>query len=82
MREIARDETSHALLSWKLAAWFESQMNPRDRRRVRTAMRRAAASLRRDIKVSAMEPWANEMGFPTTDEADAIHAELAADLWL
>ena len=49
MRTIARDETRHAALSWRIAAWADRKLHPRERASIRTARDRAVADLEREI---------------------------------
>jgi rubrerythrin len=79
MTRIAEDEARHADVSWKLASWLESKLDDDANARVRAARERAVRLLERQLQT---EPaLAKRLGLPTIDQALAIHAALAVELW-
>ncbi len=56
MVRIAEDETRHAGLSWGVAAWLDTRLDPRARRRVLTARKRAVDELRKTIDEARLPP--------------------------
>ena len=77
MKRIARDETEHAALSWRILAWSTSRLDRSARARVRIAMRTAVAELHR----GAID-LPNELGLPRAAEQRRLLAGLARTLWL
>jgi hypothetical protein len=49
MRTIAKDETRHAALSWRVAAWADRKLDAKQRARVRAARDRAVRELEREL---------------------------------
>ena len=80
-KRIARDETEHASLAWKIAAWAESRMDRAMRTRVRAA--RAAAVRRLALSVATSPPRAlvDNGLLPAAAEASALVASLGGSLW-
>jgi hypothetical protein len=73
MQSIARDECSHAELSWQVSAWAASQLGPRDWEQVRRALRVAAQGLLAgDDDEPASEQWTLIAGIPSGSEARRI----------
>jgi hypothetical protein len=78
MTGIARDEATHAALSWCVAEWIEPRLSSRARRRVDRARRAAISTLRRELLAI---PAANtQLGLPGAAEASALLDALAAEL--
>jgi hypothetical protein len=77
---IARDETRHAALAWRVARWVTPQLDPAARGRVARAARGAVAMLRCEAAALPVD-LANELGLPTGDEARALVDAFAAALF-
>ncbi len=60
MRQIARDETRHAALSWDIAGWLEPRLSPAARRRVEAARLRAAHELSTEVTRDRPRPAAED----------------------
>ena len=78
MREIARDETRHAALSWRVAKWAWPRLDALARARLVAGCRDAVESLRRDATPAGV---ANEAGLPGAAERAALLAALESSLW-
>jgi hypothetical protein len=81
MERIARDEVRHAALAWRVAGWANRKLDAGAHGRVRKAMRRAVAALRRDL---ANEPPADVRtltGLPMPCDALTLCDQLDAALW-
>lgn len=50
LRGIAHDETEHAALSWKMAAWIEPTLSASERRTIAAAKQRAVCELQRILQ--------------------------------
>jgi hypothetical protein len=81
MRRIAADETRHAALSWDLACWFDSKLDPDARARVAAARRRAALRLLAGARVEPARALSDELGVPCARTAERLARGLAATLW-
>jgi len=81
MMRIAADETRHADLSFELARWFDQQLSPAGRRRVRDARNRAVHELARSVRRAAPGSVVVTLGLPTADQATALIDELRRSLW-
>jgi hypothetical protein len=81
MKRIARDETRHAQLSWELAEWFDTRLDPAARRRVARARGRAVCRLLRDVVHEPHRELVEALGIPTAHEARAIAIDLTKTLW-
>lgn len=69
MTPIARDESEHAALAWKIAAWAEKGLDAEARARIDRARATALAELRARIGVEPT-PWLSEaLGIPAADVA-------------
>jgi hypothetical protein len=81
MKTIAREEASHAQLSWAVAAWIDGQLDDGARARVKAARDRAADGLLRETAVEPETAIAQRLGVPTAVEARAMLQSLRASLW-
>jgi hypothetical protein len=81
MVPIARDETRHAELAWKVAAWASPRLSPTARRRVAKARARAFANLRAEAMLPLPAAQIALAGLPSPVTAtrllDALEATLA-----
>ncbi len=82
MAPIARDETRHAELAWKVAAWAAPRLSPASRRRVERARARAFAELRAEAARPLPAAQVALAGLPSPATAarllDALESTLAA----
>lgn len=76
MRRIARDETEHASLSWRILAWTTQRLDRSARARIHAAMRDAVQELRR----SATDLPA-DLGMPNAQAQRLLLDELDRGLW-
>jgi hypothetical protein len=66
MSSIARDEASHAELSWRIAAWIEPQLNASERAQLTLARRAALAELYEAGKTAVLPARAAlALGYPS-----------------
>ncbi|MEZ4428764.1 MAG: ferritin-like domain-containing protein [Nannocystaceae bacterium] len=76
---IAPDEADHGQLAWEVHTWLMSQLDERERARVRAALRAALDRLPRVARDQAARlPGA--LGLPTSDELAALAEQFAAGL--
>jgi hypothetical protein len=81
MQVIARDELGHAALSWDLAVWLDTRLTEEERRAVGVERERAIDELEREIEGTFPEPWRDELGMPSIEEARAIFDGMRAEVW-
>jgi hypothetical protein len=77
---IARDETRHAALAWRIARWVAPQLDRAARARVARAARGAVAALRCEAAAIPTD-LATELGLPAGDEARVLVDAFAAALF-
>jgi hypothetical protein len=81
MKQIYRDETTHAELAWSVHAWIMSELSTTDRERVTNAMDSAIT----ELGLAARSPTAPELvealGLPRPQDAARLVDGLAAHLW-
>jgi hypothetical protein len=80
MMRIARDETMHAALSWRVARWAESRLDAAARRRVQIARDDAVRALVRGAASTPVKLRA-VAGLPSAEEARAMLERLDRVLW-
>jgi len=81
MMRIARDETRHASLSWRVGRWLETRLDPAARSNVEQAKQRAAREQRLAL---ANEPdccFADVAGLPSPAEAVQLAEHMQRLLW-
>ncbi len=81
MSGIARDETAHAALSWRIHAWLEDQLPVEDWRKVEGAMREAIGHLREELGAPRGGALCAVAGLPDGETAVALLDGLHAHLW-
>jgi rubrerythrin len=81
MREIAQDETQHAELSWKIAAWAEPMLTGGQRERIAHAREQAVLELRAEMSAEPDRDIATEIGLPPAELAVALVDEMARTIW-
>ncbi|HLK37905.1 MAG TPA: hypothetical protein VKU41_14185 [Polyangiaceae bacterium] len=81
MTRIADDETKHAALAWKVAAWIEGRLSAKDRRRVADARRSAVEEI---ANAAGHEPPASVRrfaGLPNARHATQMVTRMREQLW-
>jgi hypothetical protein len=81
LAQITRDETTHALLSWQIAAWAEPRLDRAALRRVREARRAAIRELRDEAAVAPEPELCATLGVPDAARATALLGALDQGLW-
>jgi hypothetical protein len=81
MARIARDETNHAALSWRIAQFVEARLSRAARDRVRHARRDAVDALAREVREAPPRGLAVAAGLPSPEVATHLLAALRASLW-
>jgi hypothetical protein len=77
MRRIAEDETSHASLSWDVAAWLEPRLSDAERDRLHTARLGALRELSASLEQEPSHELRAATGLPGAREAEQLLAGLA-----
>jgi hypothetical protein len=72
MRGIARDETRHAELSWKVARFLDTKLNAAARRRVAYEQSSAIAILYRELSAMPSAALVDRVGAPSTAQAQLL----------
>lgn len=80
MQVIAREETTHAALSWDLATWFESQLTAHEIESLRDAQHAAFTALRASLVMPYSREIQEHAGMPAPAVAVALLDGLAASL--
>lgn len=80
MQTIARDETRHAALSWRVAAWARTRMGSAERARVTRSARRSVEQLREELTAPLHPQVHRVLGMPEPSEAGALFGGLHAGL--
>lgn len=81
MQTIARDETRHAALAWRVAAWLEPRLEEGSRRRLSAAQREAVRELGAELDTSPSPRLAAVAGIPSAMAARAMLAAMSDGLW-
>jgi hypothetical protein len=82
MKDIARDETSHAALAWKVAAWIDRKLSASEREQVAAARREAIQRLAREVAVTVVPPAVQRLaGLPARSDAARMVDSLRMQLW-
>jgi hypothetical protein len=81
MMRIARDETQHASLAWRVARFLDTKLGPEGRRRVERARRAAASELLANLANEPALAFADVAGLPSPAEALRLANELNRALW-
>ena len=80
MQTIARDETRHAALSWRVAAWARTRMGSAERARVTRSARQSVERLREELTAPLHPQVHAVLGMPEPAEAGALFGGLHAGL--
>jgi hypothetical protein len=78
---IAEDETRHAALAWRIAAWADARLGDAARARVRAARAAAVRELRAELDVAVPETLSTVAGVPRRAQALELLAGLERTLW-
>lgn len=81
MLRIARDETRHASLSWQVARWLDTRLDPTAKRNVASARRAAAGELIEALANEAEPSFAALAGLPSAAHAQQLATEMQRALW-
>lgn len=81
MQRIAREETSHAALSFELQRWLERRLHRTQLQRVEAAKRRALGELRAALELPHEMTIAEIAGLPSVARSRELFASLTATLW-
>ena len=81
MGEIAPDETRHAALAWKVAAWADALLSEDARARVRRARDEAALAIAEEAKHEPDAAIAFATGAPRGAIASQLAARMHAEVW-
>jgi hypothetical protein len=82
MSVIAEDETRHALLAWRVAAWADARLDDAARGRIAAARAAAVHELRRAIANEKLDASLTDVaGLPSAERAVTMLAMMEHDLW-
>ena len=81
MQRIARDETSHAELSWDLDRAARRRLTRSERREIDQATRRALHDTERELEAPVEPELVSRAGVPARDVAAALFATARAELY-
>jgi hypothetical protein len=81
MVRIARDESSHAALSLRIAAWLDTQLSADERAQVAHARGAAIAELRRELAHEPSPALRDQLGLPSRTLALGLIEQLEARVW-
>ena len=81
MKRVARDETRHAALGWRIFDWAEGRLGAADRARIERAMSAAVSELERSLRREPDRRLAETLGLPSAARALALLASMRGELW-
>jgi hypothetical protein len=81
MRRIARDETRHAALAWRIASWAENRLDTAAKERVRAARQASIETLLRELDYKVSESLTTVAGVPSGTQAQKLATALQSELW-
>jgi len=81
MVRIARDETRHASLSWRVAGWLETRLDEAAKRNVARATQAAAAALIGGLANEPEVSFAALAGLPSPAEGARLAGQMQHELW-
>ena len=81
MRRIARDETRHAALAWRVARWMRPRLSLEARARVDQAMRGAVAHLAIEVDEAIPAALTRVAGVPQAAQAKKIVGAMRDVIW-
>jgi hypothetical protein len=80
MTRIAKDETRHAALAWKIAAWLEPRLTTEQKRRIAAAREAAVQEIAQTLE-SPTPKWVGEVGLPAREQALNLFAQASRTIW-
>src|SRR5665213_2237446 len=81
MMRIARDETRYASLSWRVARWLETRLDPEAKRNVERAKQAAVRELMTSVATGGAVSFAVEVGLPAPAEGSLLLGKMKQALW-
>jgi hypothetical protein len=81
MGRIARDETRHAALAWRVANWVEDRLDAGAKARVRAARQASIETLLEELDYQASESLTSVAGVPSGAQAQELATALRSELW-
>ena len=81
MQRIARDETRHAALAWRIANWAEDRLDSAARERVRAARTASVETLLVELDYQASDSLNSVAGVPSGAQAQKLASALRSELW-
>jgi hypothetical protein len=81
MTRIAKDETRHAALAWKIAAWLEPRLTTEQKRRVAMARETAVREIAGTLEQSAPS-FARDIGLPQREQALILFSRASQAMWI
>jgi hypothetical protein len=81
MMRIARDETRHASLAWRVGRWLATRLDPAARRNVERAKQRAVRELSISLAGEPASCFADHAGLPSPAEAVQLAEQMNRLLW-
>jgi len=78
---IAKDETQHAALAWRVAAWLDSRLDDDARERVLEARRKASRNLATTECTDPEIDLARVAGLPSSQRSRAMIEQMTSSLW-
>lgn len=81
MTQIARDETRHAAIAWRIARWAEGQLDAGAKLRVRQARQSAVDTLLGELNYESATSLEQTAGVPTAALARRMASRLSSELW-
>jgi hypothetical protein len=81
MQQIAKDETRHAALAWKIHEWADRRLEVSDRQRVNDARREAIEEIARAAIETPALSLRQPAGIPGPAEAKRMMTDLRTTLW-
>jgi hypothetical protein len=82
MTQIAEDETRHAELSWRIAAWLEPQLSEREQAAIQLARRAAYVALHGELTASISDDARRLIGLPDEAVSRSLLAQLDSAIGL
>jgi hypothetical protein len=78
---IAKDETRHAALAWRVARWLDGRLDGEARARVGLARRAAAEELLRSTRAEPRQKWFAAAGLPDSRASGEMARQMDAAIW-
>jgi len=80
MKKIARDETRHAVLAWKIDAWANENATAKERDDISRARKQAVRKLAKELAAPLHSSLTSEAGMPTPAQAHSLLTQLVIAL--